>query len=169
MVSVLGFSAAISILMLASAFYMLEVFDRVLTSRSMETLILLTLITVGATIIMGILDSLRLRILVRVGMRMADMLASRALRAMVSINSQNGGMTVRTGLRDIETIRNFIGSAGFAALIDAPFAIILLTVLAFLHLVYLAIVVGGGAILLGLAMANSRWSSPITVESLGMA
>ena len=59
--SIFGFSAAMSLLTLTTSFYMLEVYDRVLTSRSQETLFLLTLIAVGALVIMGVLDSLRSR------------------------------------------------------------------------------------------------------------
>jgi len=131
--SIFGFSAAMSVLTLTTSFYMLEVYDRVLTSRSQETLILLTLIAIGALVIMGLLDSLRLRILQRIGMRIGDSLASRVLRAMVATNSQSGGMSVRSGLRDIDTVRNFVGSQSFATLIDMPFASILLVALWFLR------------------------------------
>jgi PrtD family type I secretion system ABC transporter len=165
--SILGFSAAMSVLTLTTSFYMLEVFDRVLTSRSQETLILLTLIAVGALAIMGVLDSLRLRILMRIGMRIGDALAARVLRAMVAINSQNGGMNVRSGLRDIETIRNFVASQSFATLIDMPFAAILLIALYFLHPYYLLIVLGGGAILVAIAIINNRVTGRITAESIG--
>jgi ATP-binding cassette, subfamily C, type I secretion system permease/ATPase len=167
--SVFGFSAAMSILTLTTSFYMLEVYDRVLTSRSQDTLILLTLIAVGALIIMGILDSLRLRILMRIGMRIGDALASRVLRAMIATNSQNGGMTVRSGLRDIDTVRNFVASPSFATLIDMPFAVVLLVALYFLHPYYLLIVLGGGAILVALAMINNRATGKMTAESIGQA
>ena len=167
--SVFAFSAAMSVLTLTTSFYMLEVYDRVLTSRSQETLILLTLIAVGALIIMGILDSLRLRILMRIGMRIGNALAARTLRSMVAINSQTGGMSARTGLRDIDTIRNFVASQSFATLIDMPFAIVLLVALYLLHWVYLLIVLAGGAILVGLAILNNRLTSKITVESIGQA
>jgi len=167
--SVFAFSAAMSILTLTSSFYMLEVYDRVLTSRSQDTLILLTLIAVGALMIMGVLDSLRLRILQRIGMRIGDALAARTLRSMVAINSQAGGMAVRSGLRDIDTIRNFVASQSFATLIDMPFALILLVALWFLHWIYLVIVLIGGAILVGLTMINNRVTSKTTVESIGQA
>jgi PrtD family type I secretion system ABC transporter len=167
--SIFGFSAAMSVLTLTTSFYMLEVYDRVLTSRSQETLILLTLVAVGALVIMGILDSLRLRILMRIGMRIGDSLAARTLRAMVATNSQTGAMTVRSGLRDIDTIRNFVASQGFATLIDMPFALILLVALYFLHPYYLLIVLGGGGILVGLAILNNRMTGRITVESIGQS
>src|SRR5438270_1297010 len=145
---VVAFSAAISLLTLTTSLYMLEVYDRVLTSRSEQTLILLTAMAVTALIILGLLDSLRLRILVRFGMRIGDSLSSRVLRAMIATNAQSGGANVRSGLRDIDTIRNFIGSQSFAALIDMPFSIIMLAALWFLNPVYVVIVLGGGAILI---------------------
>jgi len=165
--SIFGFSAAMSVLTLTTSFYMLEVYDRVLTSRSQETLILLTLIAVCALIIMGMLDSLRLRILSRIGMRIGDALAARTLRAMVATNSQTGAMSARSGLRDIDTIRNFVGSQGFATLIDMPFAIILLAALWFLHPLYLLIVLIGGFTLIGLAMVNNRVTGKLTTEAIG--
>jgi PrtD family type I secretion system ABC transporter len=167
--SVFGFSAAMSVLTLTTSFYMLEVYDRVLTSRSQETLILLTMIAVGALIIMGLLDSLRLRILMRIGMRIGDALAARALRAMVATNSQTGGMSVRSGLRDIDTIRNFVASQSFATLIDMPFAAILFVALYFLHPLYLLIVVIGGGILILLATISNRLTGRTTVESIGLS
>jgi PrtD family type I secretion system ABC transporter len=167
--SIFGFSAVMSLLTLTTSFYMLEVYDRVLTSRSQETLILLTLIAVGALAILGVLDSLRLRILARIGMRIGDTLSARTLRAMVATNSQAGGMAARSGLRDIETIRNFVSSQSFATLIDMPFASILLVVLYFLHPFYLIIVLGGGAILIVLSMINNQLTTRINVESIGQA
>ncbi|HXI99689.1 MAG TPA: type I secretion system permease/ATPase [Micropepsaceae bacterium] len=167
--SIFGFSAAMSLLTLTTSFYMLEVYDRVLTSRSQETLILLTAIAVGALAIMGMLDSLRLRILTRIGMRIGDALAARTLRAMVAVNSQTGSMSARSGLRDIDTIRNFVGSQSFATLIDMPFAIVLMVVLYFLHPFYLLIVLGGGAILVGLTVLNNRVSGRITADSIGQS
>src|ERR1700761_6698701 len=85
------FAAAMSILALTTSFYMLQVYDRVLTSRSVETLALLTLIAVGALAVFGWLDSLRLRLVQRVAMRTADALGKRVLRAMVATSSLNGG------------------------------------------------------------------------------
>jgi PrtD family type I secretion system ABC transporter len=167
--SVFGFSAAMSLLTLTTSFYMLEVYDRVLTSRSQETLILLTMIAVGALVIMGLLDSLRLRILQRIGMRIGDSLAARVLRAMVATNSQSGGMSVRSGLRDIDTVRGFVASQSFATLIDMPFASILLVALWFLHPFYLLIVLGGGAILVALAMISNHLTSKVTVDSIGLS
>jgi PrtD family type I secretion system ABC transporter len=141
------FAAAMSVLALTTSFYMLQVYDRVLSSRSVETLVLLTVIAVAGVSVFSALDALRLRLLIRIGMRVGDRIAAQVLRAMLALSAQSSGTTTRQGLRDVETIRNFIGSPGFAALIDAPFLLVFLVVLLFLHWIYFVIVlVGGGAI-----------------------
>ncbi len=161
-----GFSAAMSILALTTSFYMLQVYDRVLTSRSIETLALLTLIAVGALAVFGWLDSLRLRLVQRVAMRTADALGKRVLRAMVSTSSLNGGANIRNGLRDLDTVKNFIGSPAINVVLDAPFLIIFLLVLVLLHWVLLAIVIVGGAILIVLALAGQKLSNPALTKSI---
>ncbi|HEV2562469.1 MAG TPA: type I secretion system permease/ATPase [Rhizomicrobium sp.] len=167
--AVFGFSAAMSILALTTSFYMLQVYDRVLASRSIDTLLLLTLIAVVAIGAFSALDSLRLRLLMRMGMQVGDKLASSVLRAMVATTSQNGGAATRSGLRDVDTIRNFIGSPAFGALIDAPFAVIYLIVLALLHPLFLAIVLVGGAILVLIAVAGQRLNNPPLAHAIGLS
>jgi PrtD family type I secretion system ABC transporter len=161
-----GFSAAMSILALTTSFYMLQVYDRVLTSRSVETLALLTLIAVGALGVFGWLDSLRLRLVQRVAMRTADALGKRVLRAMVATSSLNGGAAIRNGLRDLDTVKNFIGSPAINVVLDAPFLIVFLLVLVMLHWVLLAIVLVGGAILIALAWAGQKMSNPALTKSI---
>src|SRR3954468_14128139 len=110
-----AFTAAMSLLSLTVSFYMLEVYDRVLNSRSLETLLLLTVIAVAGVAVFGALDSFRLRLLIRTGMRVADTLAPRVLRASVALYSRGADTGPRQGLRDVETIKNFIGSPATAA------------------------------------------------------
>src|SRR5215469_2044009 len=165
----LGFSAVMSILGLTTSFYMLSVYDRVLSSRSVDTPLLLTVIATVAIAAFSVLESLRMRLLVRIGMRVAEGLSTRVLRAMVATSSQRGGDLARTGLRDLETIRNFIGSPGFAALLDAPFVVIYLFVLLMISPVFLAVVIVGGAVLALIAVANQRATDPLFVRSLSLA
>jgi PrtD family type I secretion system ABC transporter len=155
-----GFSAAMSILALTTSFYMLQVYDRVLSSRSEDTLALLTLIAVVALAVFAWLDSLRGRLLMRIGMRTADTLGAALMRAMVATTSQTGGASARNGLRDLDTVRNFVGSPALGAAMDAPFVIVFLVVLALLHWVLLFIVLAGGAILVALAWTNQRLTNP---------
>lgn len=168
-ISAFGFSAAMSILALTTSFYMLEVYDRVLTSRSIDTLLLLTVIATIAIAVFGALDSLRGRLLQRIGMKVAEELSPKVLRAMVATTSQNSGAVARSGMRDIEAIRNFIASPGFAALLDAPFVVFYLIVLALIHPLFLAIVIVGGGVLVAIAVANQRLTDPLLMRSLSQS
>src|SRR5690349_4117241 len=90
------FSAIMSVLALTTSFYMLQVYDPVLTSRSEDTLLLLTIISFGAIAVFAALDSLRLRLLQRIGMRVGETLSPLVLRAMVSTTSHAGRVTARS-------------------------------------------------------------------------
>jgi len=161
-----AFSAAMSLLALTTSFYMLQVYDRVLTSRSFETLVLLTLIAFSAIGVFGWLDSLRLRLVQRIALRTADALGKRVLRAMVSSASQTGGGISRNGLRDLETVKNFIGSPAVSTLMDAPFTVVFLLVLLALHWALLLIVLAGGGILILLALLGQRVTNATLVQSI---
>lgn len=167
--SAFGFSAVISVLALTSSIYMLQVYDRVLASRSTETLLLLTIIASVAILILSTLESLRLRLLFRIGMRIADYLSPKVLRAMVATTSQSSGAVANTAMRDTETIRNFVGSAGFASLLDAPFIVVYLLVLLLLSPVFVVLVLGGGAVLVLIALANQKATNPDLIRSLTKA
>ena len=164
----LGFSAAMSLLALTTSFYMLQVYDRVLTSRSIDTLLLLTAIAVGALWVFGWLDSLRLRLVQRVALRTADALGRKVLRAMVATSSQTGGAASRNGLRDLETVKNFIGSPAVNVVMDAPFTIIFFLVLVALHWILLAVVVVGGGILISIAWMSQRMTNATLVRSIDL-
>jgi PrtD family type I secretion system ABC transporter len=162
-----AFAAAMSILALTVSFYMLEVYDRVLNSRSVSTLGLLTIIAFGGVFVHSALDSMRLRLLIRIGMRVANQLTSQVLRSMIALSAQAGGAVARQGLRDIDTIRNFIGSPGLAALIDAPFLLVFLFVLFMLHWAYFLLVLVGGAIIVGIAVLDQFITSRTLTSSIG--
>ena len=168
-IAAFGFSAAMSILALTTSFYMLQVYDRVLSSRSEDTLLLLTLIAFGAIAVFAALDSLRLRLLQRIGLRVGEALSSTVLRAMVAATSQTGGIAIRTGLRDVETVRNFVGSPALAALMDAPYVVLYLVVLTLLHPLFLAIVLVGGAILIVIALINQRTTHSDVIHAIGLS
>ena len=167
-IAAFGFSAAMSVLALTTSFYMLQVYDRVLSSRSEDTLLLLTLIAVVAIAVFSALDSLRLRLLMRIGMRVGEALSATVLRAMVAGTSQTGGTAIRGGLRDVETVRNFVGSPALAALMDAPFVVLYLIVLALLHPIFLVIVLVGGAILVTIALINQRSTNVDLTHAIGL-
>ncbi|HEY2069581.1 MAG TPA: type I secretion system permease/ATPase [Rhizomicrobium sp.] len=160
-------AAAMSILALTVSFYMLEVYDRVLNSRSMSTLALLTIIAAAGVGVYCALDSLRLRLLIRIGMRVANSLTTQVLRSMIALSAQAGGSVARQGLRDVDTLRNFIGSPGLAALIDAPFLFVFLFVLFYLHWAYFLLVLVGGAIIVFIAFLDQFLTSRTLTSSIG--
>lgn len=162
-------SATMSVLALTTSFYMLEVYDRVLSSRSVDTLLLLTVLAIGGISAFSALDSLRLRLLARLGMRVADRLSAPVLRAMIGATSQSGAINARSGLRDVETVRNFVGSPALAAVMDAPFSLIYLIVLLLLDPLLLLVVIGGGSILICLALVNQRITNPGISRAIGMS
>jgi PrtD family type I secretion system ABC transporter len=164
----MGFSAVMSILALTVSFYMLQVYDRVLSSRSIETLILLTVIAFGGVFVFSALDSLRLRLLVRAGMRVAAALSPGVLRAMVTTSARNASAAARQGLRDVDTLRNFIGSPALGALMDAPFLLFFLVILFLLHWAYFLIVVVGGAILASITVFDQWLTSRSISKSINL-
>ncbi len=95
-----SFGAVMSLLVLTVPLYMLQIFDRVLSSRSEETLLLLSLMAVGGIAAFAALDALRLRLLIRAGMRIGEALSTGSLRAMISLSAL-AGESARQGVRDM--------------------------------------------------------------------
>ncbi|MEX0431670.1 type I secretion system permease/ATPase [Spiribacter insolitus] len=114
------FSLFINLLMLVQPFYMLQVFDRVLRSRSTETLLFLSLVVLGLFILMGILQFIRSRILVRVGVALDERLGGRLFDAMFrnSLRQRGGGSP--QAIDDLSNVRQFLTGPGILALFDAP-------------------------------------------------
>lgn len=163
------FSTAMAVLTLTTSLYMLEVYDRVLTSRSEETLLLLTLIAIAAIMVFAALDSLRSRLFVRAGMQTTAKVAPRVLRAMLATSSRSGGLAPRQGLRDLETIRSFIASPTLGQLCDSPFLLFYLAVLLYLHWIYFIIVCFGGVLLAAIAAVDQALTSRLLARSINLS
>ena len=151
-------SMAVNLLVLTVSVYMLQVYDRVLPGRSIETLIYLTLIAGGALAAMAALDVLRSRILVRLGVWI-DRMLSPALFGRAVENTLRGLPYRTEALRDLATIRTYLGGAGIMALFDAPWMPIYLAFVFLLHPLLGLLAVGGAAILTTLALANHSLTS----------
>jgi PrtD family type I secretion system ABC transporter len=165
----LVFSTAMAVLTLTTSFYMLEVYDRVLTSRSEETLVLLTLIAVAAIATFSALDSLRSRLFVRASMRTSAQVAPQVLRAMLATSSRSGGIEPRQGLRDLETIRAFVASPTLGQLCDSPFLIFYLAIMLYLHWIYFFIVCFGGVVLALIAAIDQMLTSRLLTRSINLS
>ena len=144
----LFFSLIINLLMLTVPLYMLQVFDRVLTSQSIDTLIYLTVIAIFALIVMSLLDVSRGRMLLRVGEWLDQKLGFESLSRSVS-NKLQGGNYSQQSLSDVNTLRQFCSGSSIFAFFDAPWIVIYLLIIYFLS-VPLGVIATIGACLLAL-------------------
>jgi PrtD family type I secretion system ABC transporter len=151
---IMGFSLAINILQLASPLYMMQVFDRVLSSRSGDTLIMLTLITVVAVAVMALIEAIRSQMLVRIGNWLDDRLGPTVFSGALKTALRSDPARAAQGLRDLATVRGFITGPSVTPLLDAPWTPIFIVALFVLHPVLGFVGVIGGVVLFGLAMLN---------------
>ncbi|MGH1420045.1 MAG: type I secretion system permease/ATPase [Hyphomicrobiaceae bacterium] len=131
---VLGISALVNILALTGALYMLQVYDRVLTSHSVPTLVALTILVVALYLIQGILDVIRGQILIRLGARIDRRLSPLAHAAALQLPLVGLSTTDATQpIRDVDAIRTFFDRQGPIALCDLPWIPVYLAFVFFLH------------------------------------
>ena len=150
------FSLAINLLLLAAPLYMLQVFDRVLASRSDETLLVLTAATVGALALMAFLDALRARLLAAAAVSLDRRLGPRVIDGLVARAGRLGGAAYVTGLRDVGTLRAFLSGQGLLALFDAPWLPLFLALVFLFHPLLGAVASAGAVLMLLLAWLNER-------------
>lgn len=151
------FSALVNILMLTAPLYMLQVYDRVLVSRSEETLLALTLLMAFLFLVMGVLDYARGRIMARVGARLQDRLDARVLTAAfrrLTVAPQD--TAALAAQKDLDAIARFWASPVLLALFDAPWAPVFAAAIFVFHpwLGYLAL--GGGLVIVALSWLNQQ-------------
>ncbi len=159
------FSLAINVLLLVPSLYMLQLFDRVITSRSTETLALLTLATCGALLAMAVLDFVRSRLLVLAGEKIDKTLSTDVLERLLHNASRPGGTNHGYAMRDVNTLRMLLAGPGIFALLDAPWLPIYLVLIYLFHpLLGVLATAGGGAMIL-LAVINERRTRPILEAS----
>jgi ATP-binding cassette subfamily C protein len=145
------FSSAINLLMLTGSVYMLQVYDRVLVSRSVETLLVLSLIALCAFALQGALDVLRARMLGRVSARIDEELAPAAFQAatLLPLRGASAAEALQP-VRDADQLRNFLGGNGPAVLFDMPFMPIFVAGCFLLHPALGWLAVGGAVVIVGL-------------------
>ncbi|MGQ0456837.1 MAG: type I secretion system permease/ATPase [Hyphomicrobium sp.] len=149
------FSFIINILILATPLYMLQVMDRVLRSGRGETLLLLTVIAMGAVLVMSILDTLRSSIAMRAGTWINDRLGPAFLESScrARVRGDDPGTDM---LRDLGNLQGFVATQGMAALFDSPWAPIFIVFIWTLH-PYLGMVALGAALLLLAISVVTEW------------
>ena len=126
-------SAFINVLQLTVPLYMLQVHDRVLNSRSMDTLAMLSVLAAGALILYGILDFIRSQVFLVMGGRLVRRLNEPVLSASIRASAREGAGKAAQALRDLSDIRNFLTSHAVSAPLEAAWSPIFLAVLFMLH------------------------------------
>lgn len=141
-------SGMINVLALTGSLYMMQIYDRALTSGSIPTLIVLSTLAIGLYLFQGAFDVIRSQVLVRVGARLDRKVAPLAHR--VAIDMPRFGFSTSEALergRDVDTVRGFLGSQGPAALFDLPWMPIYLAFIYFLHPLLGALTFAGAFVL----------------------
>ena len=160
------FSCFINLLMLVPSFYMLQVYDRVVSTGSQATLLMLTLIMVALLLSMGALEWVRSRIMVRVGNQLDVKLSPTLYDASFRLALLTGGRkSSAQPLSDMTALRQFLTSNGLFAFFDAPWIPIYLAVMFAFHpwFGWFGLIC---AILLGiLAVINERWTQALLYQA----
>ncbi|MCA0273254.1 MAG: type I secretion system permease/ATPase [Proteobacteria bacterium] len=149
------FSGFVNLLMLTGPIFMLQVYDRVLGSRSEETLLALFMLVIFLFAMMGLLDAARARVMARLSARFQTALEARVFRASIARAALLPGDTpAALGLRDLESIRQLLSSPVFLALFDLPWAPLFLLAVFIFHPWLGWLAVAGGALLIAVTWAN---------------
>ncbi len=162
LVFVAFFSFVINLLMLVGPMYMMQVYDRVLTSGSLPTLLFLTLAAAGLIFVGSLLEGARSRILVRLGGRFDELLSTRMFSRTV-VGNVSADTKGKGTLRDLDTFRTFLTGAGPFFFFDAPWTPLFLGVIFVLHPMLCLVSAIGALILFALAVASEVFTrKPLT-------
>lgn len=174
--SVAGFSGVINLLYLTPAIYMLQIYDRVLNSQSVYTLIALTILAFGIFIVLGLLEHFRSSILAGIGNALDDALSSRVFHAAFARQCKLQESQPGQPLWDLNQLRQFFSGNGLVALMDVPWLPVFMIVIFLLHPFLGWFALFGAIILLILttlaermAREPSALAQQLTMASNGMA
>ena len=160
------FSLFINILALVSPLYMLQVYDRVLSSRNVMTLLFLTLIAVFLYFVYGTLEALRSRVLVRGGARFENVLRTPLFKTAfaVSLGRKSGSIEAQP-FRDADTVREFFTGTAILAFFDLPWVPLFIAASFLLHTIFGWLAIASGILTLLITIVNEY----LTKQSLLMA
>ncbi len=163
LISIALFSGMINVLMLTGSFFMLEIYDRVVPSRSVPTLVGLAVLAAVLFSFQGIIDLIRSRLLVRIGASLDEALSGRVydtiVRLPLKVGNRNDGLQ---SLRDLDSVRSFLSGLGPTALFDLPWMPLYLGICFAFHF-WLGMTALSGAIILGglTLLTDMRTQGPI--------
>ncbi|MBW8855968.1 MAG: type I secretion system permease/ATPase, partial [Bradyrhizobium sp.] len=163
-------SCMINLLYLTGSIFMLEVYDRVLPSRGIPTLVGLIVLASFLYMAQGVLDMIRNRILGRVGTALDEALNKRVFDTIVRlpllVGSRNEGLQP---LRDLDNVRSFLGSMGPSAFFDLPWLPLYLAICFAFHVMIGVTALVGAVILVGLTLVTEFMSRQPAREAMGLA
>jgi PrtD family type I secretion system ABC transporter len=151
---VAGLSLVVNLLMLVPSIFMLQVFDRVLSSQSGETLLVLALGAAIALALLLVLDYLRSRLQGVAGNIVAEALSPVVARITVAQNARRSGRASSEGLRDVATLRALFSAQGLIAMFDAPWVVVYAAVIWLAHPALGVAACAAAVLMLALAVVN---------------
>ena len=160
-----GISFFVNILMLTGPLFMLQVYDRVLTSKSVPTLMALLMLTALLFVFMGILDFLRARVLVRIGLRIDRLASAQIFEKTIAVTDAETGKQNARLLRDLQNVRQYVSGAGVAALFDMPWMPLYLAIVFLFHWALGVIALVGTVILFALSLLSERLSAKPAMQA----
>ena len=152
---VMIFTIVTNILVLAIPVYLFQISDRVLTSRSLDTLVMLTALIVGAVLLQAIFDGIRRMILMRTAVEVAAQLGAPILSAAARAALHSNGREYQT-LGDLQQLRSFLVSGTLLSFLDAPMAPLFVVAVFLIHPHLGAIVITSAFLLLIVTLLNQR-------------
>lgn len=158
------FSVATNLLMIVPPLHMLQIYDRVLTSNSMETLIYLTLIALAAMVLYGAAEAVRGKLAQRAAAQYTVSLSDPLFKRLSS-STVDGARGSSQVLRDFNSVRGFIASRALTGLFDLPFVPFFILLMFMLHWVLGAMTLVGTFVLIGIAWLNKVSTAKDTDES----
>src|SRR6201986_2593537 len=169
-IGVVIMSCMINLLYLTGSLFMLEVYDRVLPSRSVPTLIGLSILACGLYAAQGVLDLIRGRILGRVGTSLDEALNARVFDTVVRLPLVSGGRGEGLQpLRDLDNVRSFLGGMGPGAFFDLPWLPFYLAICFAFHVMIGVTALVGAIILVTLTVLTEFLSRAPARQALGLA
>ncbi len=155
------FSGFVNLLMLVPSIYMMQVYDRVLVSHNITTLAMITVLLVALFVLMGLLETVRSYVLVRIGARLDLKLNPRVFTAAFERNLIAPGSNTAQSLHDLSTLRSVFGGNALVALFDTPWLPVYLAVIYAFSPELGHFTLAGAIVLAILAFVNERVSKPL--------
>lgn len=160
----IGFSMVTSMLVLAPTIFMLEVYDRVVNSRSETTLISLLICLIGIYVVMEVVEMLRGRLLMQAGWRIDAELRERLHDATFLASLRHGASTLQS-FNDLRTLREFIASPAVTAMMDAPSSLIFLLLVTIISPWLGLVALFGAVVQVLIGVSTERKTMPVLTEA----